>query len=60
MDEADLTQERAEREAELLRRASVKPAGPEPTGACLWCDEPVEHPRRWCDAECRDQWSAHR
>ena len=26
------------------------------TGFCLHCDEPVESPRRWCDAECRDNW----
>jgi len=26
------------------------------TGFCFYCDEPVELPRRWCDAECRDEW----
>lgn len=56
MDDADITQERQEREAELLRRASAKPAGPAPTGHCLWCDEPTDDTRRWCDSECRDQW----
>jgi hypothetical protein len=26
------------------------------TGFCLYCDEPVVSPRRWCDAQCRDDW----
>lgn len=26
------------------------------TGYCLFCDEPVDHPRRWCNAQCRDDW----
>lgn len=30
------------------------------TGFCLNCDEPVQHPRRWCDAECRDDWEKER
>lgn len=33
-----------------------KPAGPVATGCCLNCGQPVESPRRWCDADCRDQW----
>lgn len=55
MDEADITQERLEREMERLmkRRAA---AGPQPTGFCLWCGEPLRHPLRWCDAACRDEW----
>ena len=34
-----------------------KPEGPKPTGKCLWCDEPLEGDRRWCDKDCRDRWS---
>jgi hypothetical protein len=34
------------------------------TGYCLFCDEPIEPlalsgvevPRRWCNAQCRDDW----
>lgn len=55
MDEADLTAERIEREMEhllALRRA----VGPQPTGECLWCGEPVAAHLRWCSAECRDDW----
>jgi hypothetical protein len=25
-------------------------------GECLFCGEPVEKDRRWCDAACRDDW----
>lgn len=55
MDEADLTAERIEREMQhllALRRA----VGPQPTGACLWCGEPVEERLRWCSVDCRDDW----
>ena len=30
------------------------------TGRCLWCGEPVADGRRWCDAECRDEWERRR
>ena len=26
------------------------------TGQCWFCDHPVEAPKRWCDADCRDMW----
>lgn len=26
------------------------------TGNCLNCDEPLDDNRRWCDADCRDDW----
>ena len=26
------------------------------TGNCLWCDAPVDKGRRWCSADCRDDW----
>ncbi len=25
-------------------------------GRCLHCDEPIDPPRRWCDAGCRDDY----
>ena len=43
----------------LLREDALqlrRPVGPPPTGACFWCDAIVPFPRRWCDAECRDEW----
>lgn len=36
-------------------KASKKPKI-EATGYCLFCEEPLEDGRRWCDAECRDDW----
>lgn len=44
---------------ELARTQALafkKPVGPSPTGRCLYCDEPVDAPHRWCCAECRDGW----
>ena len=29
------------------------------TGKCLWCDEPVNDTRRWCSADCRDEFAKH-
>lgn len=31
-----------------------------PTGECLWCAEPLDDDRRWCDADCRDDWQSYR
>lgn len=28
----------------------------EATGCCLYCEEPLPEGRRWCNAECRDEW----
>lgn len=36
-------------------RNNLKPEA-EFTGQCLWCEEDVESPKRWCDADCRDLW----
>ncbi len=30
----------------------------EPTGKCLYCEAPLPDGRRWCDADCRDDWQA--
>lgn len=38
---------------EIQRRAGERVAA---TGWCLDCGEEVPSPRRWCDADCRDQW----
>lgn len=29
---------------------------PAATGACLFCEEPLDKPKRWCDSYCRDDW----
>ena len=51
----DVAQAKAEAiaSAELARR---HPVGPAATGLCHWCGEPVPEGRRWCDADCRDDW----
>jgi hypothetical protein len=54
MDDVDRTAERQEREAPFLLRAAMKPAGPQPTGFCHWCEAPVTH--LFCDEHCRDDW----
>ena len=51
--------DRAAQEEEMLLAEAIKarrPAGPVPTGRCLWCDEIVGDTMRWCSVECRDQW----
>lgn len=57
-DEADIAQENIERDLALLLRRRL-PQGPAATGECLWCGEPLDAGRRWCDAECRDAWQAN-
>lgn len=55
-DEADkaAVQEELFRQAALIVRHRV---GPSYNGHCLNCGEPVERPLRWCDIECREDWS---
>ena len=57
VDEADMSQERAEKEAPYLIAASRKPEGPTATGRCLYCDEITADDQRWCDGVCRDGWT---
>jgi len=55
MDDADLTQERIEKE--LALRLKVRKPAPIPTGQCLNCDEPLEGTVMFCaGGECRDDW----
>lgn len=34
-----------------------KPNAPASEGKCLNCQEPIAPPQRWCDADCRNDWS---
>lgn len=57
MDNAD----RAQRDLEILERARRYKRDAQKkkvisTGYCLFCGEPLEAGRRWCDADCRDDW----
>lgn len=55
MDEADRASQEVERElAEAMRKR--RPAGPQPTGRCLYCEEIVPDQHRWCSVECREGW----
>ncbi|MDD3938037.1 hypothetical protein [Rhodoferax sp.] len=57
MDVSDTATLREEQERErALHRTRAE--GPRPTGLCLFCGLVVTHGRRWCDAECRDEWQA--
>ena len=29
------------------------------TGRCLWCEEPIKGDRRWCSADCRDEFAKY-
>ena len=55
-DDADTTQERAEREGPALIAASKKPEAPKANGFCLSCAAPVADNVRFCDADCRDDY----
>lgn len=59
-DDADRSQDRMEQEDKLRRLYTKKPAlEAEATGACLNCGEDMhELGQRWCDAYCREDWSA--
>lgn len=55
-DIADITTDRAEREAPYLLAASRRPSGPVAMGICHWCEEPLAGEARFCDAGCRDDY----
>ena len=57
MDEADMTQAR-EQFVELENRYKSRrlTTTATATGECLFCEAPVDPPRRWCNAQCRDDW----
>lgn len=56
-DEVDLAAEHMERELAALM-ASRKPQALQPTGACLFCAEPLGGMLRFCGPDCRDGFDA--
>lgn len=58
MDDADRAQIEVEREQARMMQAR-RPAGPQATGECLWCGEPLPDDRRWCGPECGEDWERH-
>lgn len=55
MDLADIADDIMQMEIRHLL-SSRKTTGPEATGECLFCGEPLPDGKRWCNAECRDEW----
>lgn len=57
MDAADISQQKEELFAKAnLYKSKKEVTHTQPTGFCLFCGESVDVNRRWCDAECRDDW----
>lgn len=54
-DEIDRAQHEVERLLGAAQRVR-KPAGPQPTGRCHFCDEIVDDQARFCGPDCRDGW----
>lgn len=40
----------------VIAQRTRRPDGPQATGICLFCGEPLPAGQRWCDADCRDDW----
>lgn len=53
-----LDQAAAFEEMDRERALKMRDRGPTiaATGECLNCEAPVADGRRWCDADCRDDW----
>jgi len=55
MDISDQATLREEQDRQRALRQRQRP-GPRATGLCLFCGLVTTGGRRWCDAECRDEW----
>lgn len=56
MDEIDRANTMADTYLNIALKGRDKGPKIEATGWCLFCDEPLPEGRRWCDADCRDDW----
>lgn len=56
IDRAQLDIEQLEEARNKRLRDAKTEKEAEETGYCLFCGEPVPPGRRWCDADCRDEW----
>ena len=56
MDEADISDARAEIEQRLRDKFRVETEIPQGHGVCLYCGEPIGPGPRWCKAAHRDAW----
>lgn len=57
-DEIDRAAEEVEMFQQEAQRQRKKEA-PGYTGECIWCGEKLEHPRRFCDVDCRDDYERY-
>lgn len=57
-DAADLAEKEIEQRLEQARNYRKEEHSRPFTGLCSNCDEPVEEPKRFCDADCRDDYVA--
>jgi hypothetical protein len=55
MDEADLANDHIEKEM-ALRLKTMRHATLPFKGTCYDCDEELQAPKRFCDADCRDMY----
>lgn len=59
MDIIDRANDLADEErARLVAASSKAPPAAACTGRCLNCAEKVKKGKRWCNAECREDWEA--
>jgi hypothetical protein len=56
-DEIDKASEREEIARQSAMLTSKRPEGPAASGHCLYCNARLPQPMRWCDAECRNEWT---
>ncbi|HWO99754.1 MAG TPA: hypothetical protein VNL74_03920 [Methylococcus sp.] len=57
MDLADRAQQVEEWDREIrVANLRANPPEAEPVGVCLYCGATLPEGRRWCDADCRDDW----
>jgi hypothetical protein len=55
-DAVDRANDLAQTEIDAIVRNRPSAKLPPGHGHCLYCDEPLDPPRRWCDADCRDDF----
>jgi predicted aldo/keto reductase-like oxidoreductase len=60
-DDADMTQDRLELEEKIRRKYIHRTANEvDATGYCLNCGEDLPIDKRWCDADCQQDWQKRR
>jgi hypothetical protein len=60
MDEADRASDREETDRNLAIAAARARVAIQPTGACLYCEEPAEGARLFCSTDCSADWERER